>query len=299
MIKKVIRAEDENAKYSIDSLNREVGSAYIHCETEVCYDTMFYGFIDAWAVVKGKLHIFDLKTGWASTDADHLAQQEGYALALLNMAKKGMWPEITDTDNAILHLIWEDQRRTYSWDTTYNLAKCLVMEILAKRMSPDSKPAANKNCQYCERLNSCEAVNHELMEVVKLITCEDLPTRFKSPEELSRGLMVKDIVLAWCGGMQKLGVAHVKAGGELPGWTSSLVKGREQAPDLKDAWEAVKPSLEAKHGKGGAKDEFLKCCKVVAGKLRGLDYEEDFPAEHVMKRGEPYYRLICKKRLIK
>jgi len=169
------------------------------------------------------------------------------------------------------------------------------MEILAKRMTPDIKPRANKNCQWCTHLNDCEAVNHELMEVVKA----GLPTKFDTPDDLSRALMVKDLVKPWADGIQKLAIKHIEEGGELPGWKWSKVKGREQAPELKDAWGAVRESLESKHGKDGAKDEFLKCCKLVVGKFRGLDYEEQFPAEQIMKRGEPYYRLTCKKRLIK
>jgi len=293
MTKTVKKVEDEAAKFSIDCLNKEIGSAYIHCETLVAYEELYEGWVDAWAVKDGRLHVFDLKTGWGS-DPDYAAQQEGYALAILNMAKKGMWPEIKDTDSATIHLIWEDQRRTYTWETKYDIAKALIMEILAKKMSPDSTPRANKNCQWCANLNSCEAVNHEIMEVVKA----GLPTSFNSPEDLSRALMVKDLIKPWSDGIQKLAVKHIEEGGELPGWKWSKIKGREVAPELKDAWAAVRESLEVKHG-DKAKDEFLKCCKVVAGKLRGLDYENEFPAEHIMKRGEPYYRLTCKKRLLK
>lgn len=286
--------QDEDARFSMDYLISVVADRYIHNEFKAEYQDLYYGYVDAWASIDGQIHIFDLKTGWAS-NADHVAQQEGYALGLMNMAKEGKLPSVTDTNTATLHLIWEDQKRTFTWTVSYEQAKAKVMEILAMRMTPDIKPRANRNCQWCSHLNECEAVNHELMEVVKA----GLPTKFDTPQDLAYALMVKDLVKPWADGIQKLAIKHIDEGGELPGWKWSKVKGREQAPELKDAWAAVKGSLETKHGKEGAKDEFLKCCKVVAGKLRGLAYEKDFPGDHIMKRGEPYYRLTCKKRLIK
>jgi len=287
--------QDEAARFSMDYLISVVCDGYIHNESKAEYQDLYYGYVDAWASVDGHIHIFDLKTGWGSTE-DHVAQQEGYALALSDGSREGKWPSVTDTKTATLHLIWEDQRRTWTWTVSYEQAKAKVMEILAKRMTPDIKPRANKNCQWCAKLTECEAVNHELMEVVKA----GLPTKFDTPEELSRALMVKDLVKPWGEGLQKIAIKHHEAGGELPGWNLSKVKGREKAPPLKEAWGAVKPSLIAKHGSlEAAQNEFLKCCRLVVGKFRGLDYEDNFPAEHIMERGESYYRLTCKKRLIK
>ena len=291
-MKKELSVADEAARFSLDYVISIVGENYIHNESKAEYQDLYFGFVDAWASVDGKLNIFDLKTGWGVSE-DHLAQQIGYALALLDMARDGKWPSIKDHNNATMHLIWEDQRRTYSWDTTYDKAKGKVMEILAKRMTPDVKPRANKNCQWCKSLTECDAVNHEIMAVVKA----GLPTKFESPEELSRAMMVGDLVSTWSKSIKELGLKHIKAGNELPNYKHSLCKGREIAPDLKDAWKACKAALEEEYG-DKAKDKFLEACNVSASKLRKMFTGKDFPADKVMKRGEPFYRLTCKKKLI-
>ena len=305
---------DEAGAFSIDYINSIVGSSFVFVETKAEYKDMYFGFVDAWASVEGHLHIFDLKTGWGS-NPDHTAQQEGYCLALLDMAKEatlpvggatgedgddGQFPDVeqtlADTDTASLHLIWETQRRTYRWETTYSLAKAIVMEILAKRLSPDPTPRANKNCQYCQNLTSCEAVNHELVEVVRA----GLPTSFKSPEELAKANQLKDLFNAWGKEIHKITIAHIADGGELPGFSYTKVKGKEKAPHIKDAYAMCRDSLIEMCGSEiKAKDKMLEACSLSPSKFRALFKGEEFPAESIMRRGEPYYRLTTKKRTIK
>ena len=290
-MKKELSVQDESARFSMDYLISVVADRYIHNESKVEYQDLYFGYVDAWASVDGNIHLFDLKTGYGSTE-DHVAQQEGYALALLNGAREGAWPSVTNTKTATLHLIWEDQRRTWTWTVSYEQAKAKVMEILAKRMTPDIKPRANKNCQWCAKLTECEAVNHEVIEAVR----SGLPRKFDNPDHLSRAMMVGDLATAWAADIRKLGAKHVAEGGELKDYRHSRCKGREVAPELKDAWAACKEPLEAEHGEN-AKDIFLTVCKVSVSKLRNLFKGKDFPVE--LKRGEPYTRLTCKKRLLK
>lgn len=300
---------DEAGAFSIDYINSVVGSSFVFVETKAEYKDMYFGYVDAWASVKGHLHVFDLKTGWGS-DPDHLAQQEGYCLALLDMAKEstlpvggdgdGQFPDVEqtleDTDTATLHLIWEDQRRTYRWETTYSLSKALVMEIIAKRLAPDPTPRANKNCQYCQNLTSCEAVNHELVEVVRA----GLPTNFTSPEDLAKANQLRDLFNAWGKKIHEITIAHIADGGELPGFSYAKVKGKEKAPHIKDAWAMCRDALTEMCGsEAKAKDKMLEACSLSPSKFRALFKGEDFPAQSIMRRGEPYYRLITKKRTIK
>jgi hypothetical protein len=288
-----IIVKDEAADFSCGAVNRAVGSAKVYVETKVEFQELYSGWVDAFAIRDGVIHVFDLKTGWGS-DEDYTAQQEGYALGLLDMAKEGKLPDVTDTENAVMHLIWEDQRRVYTWETTYTVAKALVMEILAKRMTPDIKPRANKNCQWCEKLPNCEAVNHEILALVN----SQFPTRFETPEQLSKANVIGGLLKAWADTVQKLCNKHIADGGVLPDYKHSLCKGREIAPSVKDAWAACKDSLEAEHGEN-AKEVFLTTCSVSAPKLRGLYKGKDFPAESIMGRGTPYYRLTCKRKLLK
>ena len=284
---------DEAAEYSLGVLTTIFGDEYIYCETQACFGQVYCGWVDFFGVVDGRLHVADLKTGWGSNE-DHLAQQEGYALGLLDMARNGELPKIKDHDNATMHLIWEDQRYHYSWDTTYEKAKGKIMEIIAKRLTPGIKPRANKNCQWCKELTSCEAVNHEIVTLVS----SGLPTKFESPEQLSQAMMIGELVTTWAKNVKELGVAHIKAGNDLPNYKHSLCKGREISPELKDAWKACRGALEEEYG-DGAKDKYLEACNVSASKLRKMFSGKEFPAENVMRRGEPYYRLSCKKKLIR
>ena len=293
---------DEAGAFSIDYINSVVGGSFVFVETKAEYKDMYFGFVDAWATRDGHLHVFDLKTGWGS-DPDHTAQQEGYCLALLDMAKEKTLPDgpsdldtPRDTDTATLHLIWEDQRRTYHWETTYGLAKALVMEIIAKRLAPNPTPCANKNCQYCQNLTSCEAVNHELVEVVRA----GLPTSFTSPEDLAKANQLRDLFNAWGKKIHEITVAHIADGGELPGFSYTKVKGKEKAPHIKDAWAMCRDALTEMCGsESKAKDKMLEACSLSPSKFRALFKGEEFPAQSIMRRGEPYYRLITKKRTIK
>jgi len=295
---------DEAGAFSIDYINSVVGSSFVFVETKAEYKDMYFGYVDAWASVEGHLHVFDLKTGWGS-NPDHTAQQEGYCLALLDMAKEATLPivgevdteqTLEDTDTATLHLIWEDQRRTYRWETTYSLAKALVMEIIAKRLAPNPTPCANKNCQYCQNLTSCEAVNHELVEVVRA----GLPTNFTSPEDLAKANQLRDLFNAWGKKIHEITIAHIADGKELPGFSYTKVKGKEKAPHIKDAWAMCKEALMKMCGnESKAKDKMLEACSLSPSKFRALFKGEEFPAQSIMRRGEPYYRLITKKRTIK
>ena len=284
---------DEELQFSVDTLNSIYGDGFIHCESQAGFQDLYFGHVDFHGSVDGKLHVSDLKTGWGSNE-DHIAQQEGYALALLDEAREGKWPRITDHNNATLHLVWEDQKYHYSWDTTYDKAKAKIMEILAKRLTPGVKPRANKNCQWCKNLAECEAVNHEIVSIVS----SGLPTKFESPEDLSKAMIIGDLVSVWSKKVKELGLAHVKDGNELPNFKHSKCRGREIAPNLKEAWLACKPALEKEYGKK-AKEKFLEACTVSSSKLRKMFSGKEFPAEKIMKRGESFYRLQCKKKLIK
>lgn len=284
---------DEALAYSLGVLNEIYGDGFIHCETQACFDDVYCGWVDFHGTVDGRLHVADLKTGWGSND-DHEAQQEGYAVALLWGAREGIWPNIKDYENATCHLIWEDQRYHHQWDVSFDKAKAKVMEIIAKRLSPSAKPKANKNCQWCKELPECDAVIHEIVQVVN----EGLPTNFESPESLSKAMMVGELLTAWSKQVKELGQAFIKEGNDIPNYKKTLCKGRESNPDLKEAWAACRDSLEEEYGEG-AKDKFLEACTVSASKLRKMFSGKEFPAENVMRRGEPYYRLSCKKKLIR
>ena len=284
---------DEALDYSLGVLNAIYGEEYIYCESVANFGDVYFGHVDFWGVVNGRLHIADLKTGWGNND-DYTAQQIGYALALLDMARNGKWPKIKDLKTATMHLVWEDQRYHHQWDTTYESAKAKIMEIIAKRLTPGIAPQANKNCQWCANLTGCEAVNHEIVTLVS----SGLPTKFESPEQMSKAMMLGELVSSWSAKVKELGLAHIKAGNSIPDFKHTLCKGRETSPDLKEAWQACRASLEEEYG-DGAKDKFLEACKVSAPKLRKLFTGKEFPAETVMKRGEPYYRLSCKKKLLK
>lgn len=284
---------DEALDYSLSILNTIYGDGYIHCESIANFGDVYFGHVDFHGVVDGRLHVADLKTGWGNNE-DYIAQQEGYALALLWMAREGKWPNIKDHDTATMHLVWEDQRYHYSWETSYLEAEAKIMRIIAQRLTPGITPQPNKNCQWCKNLTECEAVNHEIVTLVS----SGLPTKFETPEHLSKAMMIGDLVAAWSKNVKELGLAYIKEGNTLPDFKHSLCKGREVAPDLKDAWQACRSALEEEYG-DGAKDKFLEACKVSAPKLRKLFTGKEFPAESVMKRGEPYYRLSCKKKLLR
>jgi len=127
-----------------------------------------------------------------------------------------------------------------------------------------------------------------------------LPTNFTSPEDLAKANQLRDLFNAWGKKIHEITIAHIADGKELPGFSYTKVKGKEKAPHIKDAWAMCKEALMKMCGnESKAKDKMLEACSLSPSKFRALFKGEEFPAQSIMRRGEPYYRLITKKRTIK
>lgn len=209
--------EQDAVDWAINTLRAIAGTAEIITAEERCKIECLglTGTADAWLPELGMSA--DLKTGQVRNYREQMA---AYALGFMDATFRTEWTS---------HLLFCDQRQLVTHRFTYEEAKALVSEVIARFHDFGKEPTVCEYCSWCAKSETCPARLHMVAEA--LAPLDDPGFNFElilaDNERLGTFLTVVSALDDFRERAEEVAKKRLVAGDKIPGWTLSSRKGAE------------------------------------------------------------------------
>ena len=174
------------------------------------------GTADAWLPELGMSA--DLKTGQIRNYREQMA---AYALGFMDATFRTEWTS---------HLLFADQRQIITHRFTYDDAKALVTELMARFHDTGKEPTVCEYCSWCVKAETCPA-RLQLAEKALVPAASDTTFNFElvlaDSEKLGAFLTACSVLDDFRERAEEAAKKRLVAGDKIPGWSLSSRKGAE------------------------------------------------------------------------
>ena len=204
--------------WAINMVRTLAGGAALITRDEQCRITIS-GFENpgtADAIIPERFAHADLKTG---QKRNYMQQMAAYALGLMEQRFASEWTA---------HLLFCDQREIVSHRFTYNEAKQIVADVIARYRDPQKQPSLCDYCGWCAKADTCPArTNAAATALANATPAFDFAAVLRDETKLGSFLAACSVLDDYREKAEVAAKDRLKAGMPVPGWKLQQRKGAE------------------------------------------------------------------------
>jgi hypothetical protein len=209
-------ADLEAVAWAVTLLRTLAGGDPVFTREEDCRVKMLHMEGTADAIIPARLAHADLKTG---QKRNYREQMAAYALGLMEKHFASEWTA---------HLLFCDQREVVTLRFTFEEARSLVRQVVARYEDPQKQPTVCDYCSWCVKADTCPA-RLAIVSTALAATKPDfeLELVLSDNEKLGRFLTACSLLDDFREKAETLAKQRLKAGETIPGWKLVTRRGPE------------------------------------------------------------------------